>query len=254
MNETNKIVSEERLVPLVRAHLAAKLFAEGFRVREIADGLYVTRPAVTQYLKRKRGKDVAAIKHIDEIVNPLAAKLAKKMRSGHGGLETVELVETARQLMVINKARSMSTIVSIPGREPSRDTESLNLLKERLQLELAAAEKYLELGNKTSDEHTQLLLRLIASDSIKHGDIVTQLISWLEVGGRATQFQAPEQEMLKELISLEDSAKEVKLTTNVKTTHPVARLLLEWIDTDEVKHEKIVTKISRLAEPSPEKR
>lgn len=248
LNESNRIENEERLVPLIRAHLAVRLMANGFTAKEIAEGLRVTRPAITQYLKGKRGKD-AAIKHIEEIVSPLADKLAKKMRSGLGGLEIMDLLDTARQLMVINRAGSMSGVVSIPYREPARDIGSLNLLKERLQLELSAAEKYLELANKTPDEHTQLLLRLIASDSIKHADIVSQLISWLEVGGHAIQFQALKPEMLKEMISLEDSAKEVKLRTSVKASHPMAKLLLEWIDTDEEKHEKIVTNILRLSGP-----
>ena len=46
--------------------------------------------------------------------------------------------------------------------EPEQNRESMKLLRERLQLELAAAEKYLELANNASDEHTKLLLRLIS--------------------------------------------------------------------------------------------
>jgi len=245
--KVNEIKNEERLLPLIRAHLAIKLASEGFHAKEIAESLNITRPAVTQYIKGKRGRDLSSTDHIDEIVNPLAEKLAKRIRSGLGGLETIELLETARQLMVINKSGPVTVSVRADGTD--RKLGSIKLLRDRLELELTAAEKYLELSNKTVDEHTKMLLRLIASDSIKHGDIVSQIISWLEIeGGNEQRFQAPEHAVLEQMIVLEDTANEVNLRRTVKTAHPVARLLLEWIDTDEEKHEKIVSKILRLSE------
>ena len=69
-----------------------------------------------------------------------------------------------------------------------------------------------------------------------------------KLGGAKNEFRAPDRELLEQMISLEDSATEVNLQKNVITTHPVARLLLEWIDTDEEKHEKIVTKVLKLSE------
>jgi predicted transcriptional regulator/rubrerythrin len=220
----NDLRSEEQLIPLIRARLAERLVQEDFTIREIAAALNVTQPAVTQYLKKKRGKSFRYLNHLSSIVDPLSEKLARRIRSGLGGLEIAELLETGRQLMVINR-------------------DSVKLLKDRLQLELSAAGKYLDLANKTKDEQSKLLLRLIASDSIKHGDIVSQIISWLELGVLESGFRAPDRELLTEMMSLEDSAAEVNLRKNVKTDHPITRLLLEWIDTDEEKHEKIVKKI-----------
>ena len=52
----SEIRSEERLIPIIRASLAERLVREGFHTKEIADALNVTQPAVTQYLKGKRGK------------------------------------------------------------------------------------------------------------------------------------------------------------------------------------------------------
>ena len=241
----NEIRNEEQLTPTIRAYLAAKLSRAGFRVREIANALNITQPAVTQYLKGKRGTGLKSMNRIDSILDPLADKMAKKIHSGQGGLESFELLDAARQLMVVNK--NGGSIVHKVADVSTRNRGAINLLTERLQLELTAAEKYLELANRTSDEHTKLLLRLIASDSIKHGDIVSQVISWLELGGFARPFRAPEREILQQMISLEDSAQEVNLRKSVKAEHPVARLLLEWIDTDEEKHEKIVKKILSLS-------
>jgi hypothetical protein len=36
----------------------------------------------------------------------------------------------------------------------------------------------------------------------------------------------------------------------VKVSHPVARLLLEWIDADEKKHERVISKMVQLIQRS----
>lgn len=249
------MTSEERLIPLIRARLAEKFTRDGLRSNEIAKALNVTQSAVTQYLKGKRGKSFESLRYIEEIVDPLAEKIEKRISSDQRGLEFIELLETARQLLVVNKngRRPQQQIVPQRLEEESEsqggDKAAIKLLQDRLQLELKAAEKYLELANKSSDEHTKLLLRLIASDSIRHGDIVSQIVSWLELqGSAATKFEPPRPEILQQMIALEDSAKEVNLEKSVPTSHPIARLLLEWIDADEEKHEKIVKKVLQLAE------
>ena len=77
----DEIRSEEHLIPIIRVNLAQKLVREGFRAKEIADALNVTQPAVTQYLKGKRGrKSSRALNHIDVIIDPLAEKLVKRIR------------------------------------------------------------------------------------------------------------------------------------------------------------------------------
>jgi rubrerythrin len=244
MSETR---SEEYLIPFVRAMLAQRLNREGFRARVIANALNVTQPAVTQYLKGRRGtRDSPAPAHAESIINPLADRLLKRMRSGLGGLETAELLEAAHQLASLSKGGER---VGPPKTgESAKVKASLGVLRERLQLEFKVAERYLELANRTPDDYTKLLLRLIASDSIRHGDIVEQVISWFEVEREfGERFQAPGLELLKQMLSMEDTAAEVSLKKTVDTAHPVAKLLLEWIDADEEKHERIVKQIMRMA-------
>jgi len=233
--------SEERLIPIIRAALAEKMAEQGFRVKEIAGTLNVTQAAVTQYLKKKRGGSPEGLESIEHLIDPLVEKAIKRTRSGLGPIETVELLETARQVMIMSAGRS---VTSSRSREPERNA-SLALLRERLQLELSAAEKYLELANKTSDDHTKLLLRMIASDSIRHGDVVSQVISWLEAENRR-KVELPGKELLETMLAMEDSAKEASLRESIKVDHPVARLLLEWIDMDEAKHGKMVVKMLAL--------
>ena len=233
--------SEERLIPMIRAAVAERMSREGFHVNEIAAALNVTPAAVTQYLKKKRGGSGESLDGIGHLLDPLTEKAVKRSRSGLGPIETVELLETARQVMVMNAGRG---IIESRSDEPERNA-SLELLRERLQLELSAAEKYLELANKTSDDHTKLLLRMIASDSIRHGDVVSQVMSWLESDNKR-KVELPGKELLESMLAMEDSAKEASLGDSIKVDHPVARLLLEWIDMDEAKHGKMVVRMLAL--------
>lgn len=174
----------------------------------------------------------------------MAVKLAKRIGSGLGGIETAELLDTVHHVMVINSKRAIA--LRPLAESASQVDEQLALLRQRLQLELKAAEKYLWLANKCKDDYTKLLLRMIASDSIRHGDVVSQIISWMEAGGTDSEFEVPAKEILEDMLSLEDSAKEVNLKGAIKITHPVARLLLEWIDMDEGKHGKLVGKMVKF--------
>ena len=49
------------------------------------------------------------------------------------------------------------------------------------------------------------------------------------------------------MLAMEDSAKEASLTESIKVDHPIARLLLEWIDMDEAKHGKMVVRLLALS-------
>lgn len=235
-----KAPSEERIIPMVRASLAKTLFQRGFRVREIARVLKVTQPAVTQYVNGKRGSATLEVSRIEELAAPLADKLAKRIPAG-SSVEATELLETARQVAVMSSGRFFTL-----GETEPQPREHMDLLRGRLRLELDAAEKYLKLANVAPDDYTKLLLRMIAADSIRHGDVVSQLISWFETGGKYGGFVIDES-LLKSLLSMEDSASESSLSKGVRVDHPVARLLLRWIDIDEAKHERMVNGLMALS-------
>jgi len=86
---------------------------------------------------------------------------------------------------------------------------------------------------------------MIASYSMRHADVVSQVTSWLE-GGHETSYELLGPAILEEMRSIEDSAGESSLRKSVEVEHPVARLLLEWIDIDEEKHERMVAKLTGL--------
>jgi hypothetical protein len=72
------------------------------------------------------------------------------------------------------------------------------------------------------------------------------MISWLEAGSELG-FELPSQTLLESMLAIEDSANEESLRKSIDVDHPVARILLEWIDTDEAKHGKMVSRILSLS-------
>ena len=63
-------------------------------------------------------------------------------------------------------------------------------------------------------------------------------------------LNVPKKEFLDAILQIEDKAGEQSLRDTVKVSHPVARLLLEWIDADEKKHERIISKMVHLIQES----
>jgi len=84
---------------------------------------------------------------------------------------------------------------------------------------------------------------------MRHADVVSQIISWTELSPEPT-LNVPKKEFLDAILQIEDKAGEQSLRDAVKISHPVARLLLEWIDADEKKHERIISKMVRLFQGS----
>lgn len=234
LKETN----EERLIPAIRSKLAVTLHSRGYRIKDIARVLGTTPSAVTQYVNGKRGRGDWDEALLERLIEPFASRASARIETNAEKIEIAELLDVARQYMVMRDGRQVT--VSTP-----ESNETLNQLRSRLTLELSAAEKYLELANRARDDYTKLLLRMIASDSIKHGDIVSQMISIMQ-SGTATSFVIPEREILEGMLLLEDNAAEVVLAKAIRTDHPIARLLLEWIDADERKHENIVESIMAM--------
>jgi len=238
--DRSTIKSEEALFPLIRCGIAEKLTNMGFRVKDVAMVLRVSPAAVTQYLKGRRGNKLQESKNQEHIINALAEKAARHIRNSTGPLEVIELIDAGYQLLAAGTGEKILQTKSEPHKN-----EWLTLLRERLQLELKAAQKCLALASQTQDDYSKLLLRMIASDSIRHADIVSQIITRLE-SGRQPEVESPAGEFLNEVLTIEDKAAEVALNETIKIPHRIAQLLLESIDMDEEKHERMIAGMLRF--------
>ena len=233
------------MIPVVRARLALSLRREGVRVKEIALALNTTPAAVVQYLKGKRGRLVGRPAHVDRTIDALADKVLQRIRSGVGeGVRMAELIEAADQIIIASKGSRM-----LEKTTQKREKQVVEVLRQRLELELRASERCLDSAVKFQDQYSKLLLRMIAADSMRHADVVSQIISWTELPHEPT-LNVPKREFLDAILQIEDKAGEQSLKDTVKISHPVARLLLEWIDADEKKHERIISKMVRVIQTS----
>lgn len=238
-------VRSENMIPVVRARLALSLKREGLRVTEIAAALNTTPAAVVQYLKGKRGRLVARPAQVDRTIDALADKVLQRIRSGvREGVRMPELIEAADQIIIASKGSRL-----LEETTQKREKQVVEVLRQRLELELKASERCLESAVKFGDQYSKLLLRMIAADSMRHADVVSQIISWTELPHELT-LNVPRKEFLGTIMQIEDKAGEQSLRDTVKISHPVARLLLEWIDVDEKKHERIINKMVHLLRQS----
>ena len=233
------------MIPVVRARLALSLRREGLRVTEIAAALNTTPAAVVQYLNGKRGRLVGRTAQVDRTIDILADRVLQRVRSGvMEGVRMAELMEAADQIIIASKGRKM-----LEETTQKREKEVVEVLRQRLELELRASERCLESAVKFDDQYSKLLLRMIAADSMRHADVVSQILSWIELPHEPT-LNVPKKEFFDAILQIEDKAGELSLRDAVKISHPVARLLLEWIDADEKKHERIIGKMVRLIQGS----
>ena len=231
----------ENMIPVVRARLALSLRREGLRVKEIAAALNTTPAAVVQYLKGKRGRMVARPAQVDRTIDALADKVLQRVRSGvREGVRMLELMEAADQIIIASKGSRL-----LEETTQKREKQVVEVLRQRLELELRASERCLESAVKFEDQYSKLLLRMIAADSMRHADVVSQIISWTELPHELI-LNVPRKEFLDAIMQIEDKAGEQSLRDTVKISHPVARLLLEWIDIDEKKHERIISKMVQV--------
>jgi len=233
------------MIPVVRARLALSLKREGLRVKEIATALNTTPAAVVQYLNGKRGRLLTRPAQVDRTIEALADKVLQRVRSGvREGVRMPELMEAADQILIASRGSTM-----LEGTTKKREKQVVEVLRQRLELELRASERCLESAVKFDDQYSKLLLRMIAADSMRHADVVSQIISWTELPDEPT-LNVPKKEFLDAILQIEDKAGEQSLKDTVKISHPIARLLLEWIDADEKKHERIIGKMVRVIQTS----
>ena len=238
-------VRSENVIPVVRARLALSLKRDGLRVTEIAAALNTSPAAVVQYLKGKRGRLIVRPAQVDRTIDALADKVLQRVRSGvREAVRMPELMEAADQIIIASKGNKM-----LEETTQKKEKQVVEVLRQRLELELKASERCLESAVKFDDQYSKLLLRMIAADSMRHADVVSQIISWTELPHELT-LNVPRKEFLDAIMQIEDKAGEQSLIDTVKVSHPVARLLLEWIDIDEKKHERIISKMVHLLRQS----
>ena len=150
------------------------------------------------------------------------------------------IIETSENILAIINNQG------IKDKEKKMDPNT-RILQDRVEAELREARTSLNMANKIEDGFGKLLFKGLASDSIRHAEIVSQVIRDQETVG-SFRLDKQSKRYLKQMIQEEENASEQLMIKLVKTKHPAVRVLLQSIDQDEMKHKKMLRSLKKYLE------
>ena len=237
-------VKMEKILPSIRAVMARVLVERyGMRRKEVAEILGISPQAITQYLQGVRAGDAVRImrnRHALGVIEEACRRFAERKRP----LMQAELLDLAFQVSgVLDK----ENVGEAEAQTVETRQRMLELLRARLHEEQKAAELFMGLAVKMQSDLTRLLFRQIATDSIRHADIITAIISELERDG-LNQPDLPSVKEIEKLMQEEQTAHEHELKKiREEINNEVITLLLDSIDADEAKHDMLLSKLMEIA-------
>lgn len=235
----------------VRALLAKELVKLGLSQRQISEILGTSPAAVTLYAKDRRGlqlsriirSDAKAHLVLEDLIGGLTRINANRKENDELQKDTFpQILDAAYRIMrIISLPSSGELVTSTRKRQPKSHSDSTDILAERLQEEQLAAERNMALAVGTTDEVTKTIFRQIASDSIRHAEIVSYLINLSAGNSRPRSRRVMIQEeiaQIEAMIKGEENATEEPIM--LRGVDPAVKLLLKSIDMDEEKHKVLL--------------
>jgi len=245
-------------VQLAQALIARELVVSfGLPERQAAELLGIAPSAVSQYLSGKRlgGPTGASRTPVRErtIARAAAQQIAVPSPGSAEGLSVV--LETARQLARgAEEGGSSAGAAPSPGvdGDPRRERELRRYLHQRIALEQAAVGECMRLAQRSRDELTRAVFRQIASDSLRHAEIVASIQTYLERGLHRAYASGIRREDIAGLIEREREA-EAGLPRSVALEFGgMLQVLWQSMEADERKHEVLLAAMLEHGLPPPE--
>ena len=178
----------------------------GYSQKDISEILGTSPAAVTLYSKDRRGSQLSKIIESDKnarlVIDNLMEQIAQRKVGANVDNkdlknDTFPLILDAayRIMLIVSSAPTEKESVSTQSKSANNHSDSLTeALVGRLQEEQLAAQRNMALAVGTSDEVARTIFRQIASDSIRHAEIV----SFLLVCPRMIRDAETSQRMLEE--------------------------------------------------------
>ena len=220
---------------------------QGYSQKDIAVTLGTSAAAVTMYSKDRRGHELSKIIESEQsarmVIDNLLDHLGK--RSSGSSVENAEFQKDSFPL-ILDAAYRIMRAISSPKREAptarkplNSDSALIKTLLERLEEEQLAAQRNMALAVSTTDEVARTIFRQIASDSIRHAEIVSFLLSMPQARKSDRIMLEQDIAQIEAMIRGEESATEEPI--RLRGVDPALKLLLKSMDMDEEKH-KILLK------------
>jgi|HubBroStandDraft_1064217.scaffolds.fasta_scaffold20895_4 predicted transcriptional regulator len=244
-------------VQLAQALVARELVVSfGLPERRAAELLGIAPSAVSQYLSGKRLGGSTGASRTPERERAIARSAAQRLVLPSGGpAEGLGVVlEAARQLARKSEESdgpTTPTAATSDVANPRRERELRSYLNQRIALEQGAVVECMRLAQRSRDELTRAVFRQIASDSLRHAEIVASIQTYLERGLHRAYASGIHREEIVRLIEQEREA-EAGLPQSVAPEFG-GMLLVLWqsMEADERKHEVLLAAMLEHGLPAP---
>jgi predicted transcriptional regulator len=232
--------------------LIARELVDGFGLseRQAAETLGLVPSAVSQYLSGKRLRGALASHDASAASRGIVRQAAQRLLSSRKGVEATKvLLETAMALagVPVRRRRAGGPVGSALEVRSRTNTE---WIRHRIAGEQAAVTECMRLAQRSRDELTRALFRQIASDSLRHAEIVAALGAYLDRGVSRTVPSGITRSDVERLIAREHAAEQSPLAVPGARFGGVMRILWESMVSDERKHDRLLDLLLRTEFPS----
>jgi uncharacterized protein len=234
--------------PVVRVQviqaLVARELVEGFGLpeRQAASLLGIVPSSVSQYLSGKRLGSAVSGYLGNEEARQIARRAAQVLMTPSGGSRAV--LEAAISLGELRGAGSRDRgTAGKPSRGPGLRQGVPGWLRARIVGEQYAVAECMRLAQRSRDELTRALFRQIASDSLRHAEILASLAAYLDRGISSSVPTGITPTDVEQLIERERDAEATTDAVRGPGLGGVMGILWDSIEADERKHELLLRKL-----------
>ena len=220
--------------------LVARELVEGVGLpeRRAARMLGIVPSSVSQYLSGKRLGPTLSAYLDDPAAQDLARRTAERLRAGAPGPRAV--LEAAIALGERTSRARPRRAADAGGLPPRLRRKVPGWLRQRIVGEQNAVTECMRLAQRSRDELTRALFRQIASDSLRHAEIVASLAAYLD---RGVAYSAPTgitRDDVEHLIRREHEAEATSEIELGPELGGMMQILWESMESDEKKHERLL--------------
>ncbi len=231
--------------PLVSVQLVQALTARelvdglGLSVRQAATLLDVVPSSVSQYLTGKRLGPMLAPYLDNEVARGIARRTAQQLSAGTAD-STVVLEAAIRLRELLGAVPAPRMTRSREGLRPELRRKVPRWLRNRIVGEQTAVAECMRLAQHSRDELTRAIFRQIASDSLRHAEIVASVAAYLDRGIVSSPPTGISRSQVEGLIRREHEAEETSDVDLGPELGGMMRILWESMESDEKKHERLL--------------
>jgi uncharacterized protein len=230
-------------VQVMQAMIARELVESfGLPERQAARLLGIVPSSVSQYLSGKRlGPTIAAYLG-NEAARRIARRTAQELMTGPPEPRVVLEASIALGRLYRTEAGGGRRRVRPAPPPPVRD-ETPQWLRQRIAGEQNAVAECMRLAQRSRDELTRALFRQIASDSLRHAEIVASIAAYLDRSVSTSVPTGITRADVKDLIDREHAAEASGGADLGRQLGGVMRILWDSMEADERKHEMLLQRL-----------